>query len=237
MGVFDKAEKRIESAVGKVFARAFKGFVHPVEIVAGIQRELDAEATLLSRDRRLVPNAFTVGLSQADYDRLVPYSKTLNAEILPGIRDHAAERSYVFNGPVTIDYELDTSLPTGQFTVTSQAVSVDTGAAAHNPASEPRPGRLVLEVNGVRHPLVAPGLLIGRGAEADLRLNDPGVSRRHAMLTVSGDPEHPVVTIEDLGSTNGVHVNGNRVTKTRVGEGTRIEIGSTRMLIHTPAGS
>ena len=36
MGVFNKAEKRIESAVEKVFARAFKGYVHPVEIVAGI---------------------------------------------------------------------------------------------------------------------------------------------------------------------------------------------------------
>lgn len=232
MGVFDKAEKRIESAVGKVFARAFKGYVHPVEIVAGIQRELDAEAKLLSRDKRLVPNAFTIGLSRNDYDRLAPYAKTLNAEIIPSIRDHAADRHYVFNGPVVIDYTLDEALPTGQFTVASEAVSDDGG----NHTSERR-GQLVIEVNGVRHPLVAPGLLIGRGSEADLRLNDPGVSRRHALITVSGDPAHPVVTIEDLGSTNGIHVNGSRVTKTRVGEGARIEIGNTRLLIHTPAGA
>ena len=234
MGVFDKAEKRIESAVGKVFARAFKGYVHPVEIVAGIQRELDAEAKLLSRERRLVPNAFTIGLSQNDYDRLAPYAKTLNAEILPGIRDHAAERSYVFNGPISIDYVLDASLPTGQFSVASQAVAAETSA---RPEQLSRPGRLVLEVNGVRHPLEAPGILIGRGSEADLRLNDPGVSRRHALISVSGDPNHPLITIEDLGSTNGVQVNGSRITKTRVGEGTRIEIGNTRMLIHTPSES
>lgn len=229
MGVFDKAEKRIESAVGKVFARAFKGYVHPVEIVAGIQRELDAEAKLLSRDKRLVPNVFRIGLSPADYDRLAPYSKTLNSEILPGIRDHAADRQYVFNGPVSIDYTLDESLPTGQFTVASEAV------AAEASSRQKRPGQLVIEVNGVRHPLVAPGLLIGRGSDADLRLNDPGISRRHALITVSGDPAHPVVTIEDLGSTNGVHVNGNRISKTRVGEGARIEVGNTRMLIHTPS--
>ncbi|WP_040282431.1 FhaA domain-containing protein [Tessaracoccus massiliensis] len=229
MGVFDKAEKRIESAVGKVFARAFKGYVHPVEIVAGIQRELDAEAKLLSRDKRLVPNAFTVGLSQNDYDRLAPYSKTLNGEILPALRDHAADRHYVFNGPISIDYELDTSLPTGQFTVVSEAVAPETRSES------PRPGRIVLEVNGVRHPLVAPGILIGRGSEADLRLNDPGVSRRHALISVTGDPDHPVITIEDLGSTNGVHVNGSRISKTRIGEGARIEIGSTRMLVHTPS--
>ncbi|MCG6567489.1 DUF3662 and FHA domain-containing protein [Tessaracoccus sp. ZS01] len=229
MGVFDKAEKRIESAVGKVFARAFKGYVHPVEIVAGIQRELDAEAKLLSREKRLVPNAFTIGLSQGDYDRLAPYSKTLNAEILPSIRDHAADRQYVFNGPISIDYELDTSLPTGQFTVASEAIAPETRKES------PRPGRLVLEVNGVRHPLIAPGILIGRGNEADLRLNDPGVSRRHALISVAGDPQHPVITIEDLGSTNGVHVNGSRISKTRIGEGTRIEIGNTRMLVHTPS--
>ena len=229
MGVFDKAEKRIESAVGKVFARAFKGYVHPVEIVAGIQRELDAEAKLLSRDKRLVPNAFTIGLSQGDHDRLAPYSKTLNQEILPSIRDHASDRHYVFNGPISIDYELDKSLPTGQFTVISEAIASETRKES------PRPGRMVLEVNGVRHPLVAPGILIGRGAEADLRLNDPGVSRRHALISVGGDPDHPVITIEDLGSTNGMHVNGSRTTKTRIGEGARIEIGNTRMLVHTPS--
>ncbi|MFT3888059.1 MAG: DUF3662 and FHA domain-containing protein [Arachnia sp.] len=234
MGVFNKAEKRIESAVEKVFARAFKGYVHPVEIVAGIQRELDAEAKLLSREKRLVPNVFTIGLAQLDYDRLAPYSKTLNSEILPSIRDHAAERSYVFNGPISIDYVLDTALPTGQFTVASDAVAADATGAAPVDA---RPSRMVLEVSGVRHPLVAPGLLIGRGSEADLRLSDPGVSRKHAMITVSGDPEHPVMSIEDLGSTNGVLVNGQRVTKTRIGEGTRIEIGHTRMLVHTPSES
>lgn len=229
MGVFDKAEKRIESAVGKVFARAFKGYVHPVEIVAGIQRELDAEAKLLSRDRRLVPNAFTIGLSAGDHDRLAPYAKTLNQEILPAIREHAAERHYVFNGPISIDYELDGSLPTGQFTVASEAI------ASESRGHQPRPGRMVLEVNGVRHPLVAPGILIGRGAEADLRLNDPGVSRRHAHINVSGDPAHPVVTIEDLGSTNGVIVNGNRTSRATLGEGSRIEIGNTRLLVHTPS--
>ena len=41
-----------------------------------------------------------------------------------------------------------------------------------------------LEVNGTRHPLQPPGLVVGRGTEADLRINDPGVSRRHVEFTV-----------------------------------------------------
>lgn len=232
MGVFDRAEKKIGMAVDKVFARAFKGDVQPVEIAAGIQRELDAEAKLLSRDRRLVPNQFTISLSSHDYNRLFPYSKTLNAEITPGLREHAAERQYVFNGPISITYELDTSLPTGQFKVRSEATSSDD--APHETLHRPAQG-LVLEVNGVRHPLKPPGLVIGRGSEADLRVNDPGVSRRHALVTVSGSPDDPHVTIEDLGSTNGVVVNGRRVQETQLRDGSRIELGNTRMLVHSPS--
>lgn len=240
MGVFDRAEKKIGAAVDKVFARAFKGDVQPVEIAAGIQRELDAEAKLLSRDRRLVPNDFVISLSPHDYNRLFPYSKTLNAEIIPGLREHAAERQYVFNGPIGVSYELDKSLPTGQFKVASEAVadgSGDSGTAGERrPASIHRPARgLVLEVNGVRHPLRPPGLVIGRGSEADLRVNDPGVSRRHALVTVSGTPDAPSVSIEDLGSTNGIIVNGSRVQEIQLRDGSRIEIGNTRMLVHSPS--
>lgn len=228
MGVFDKAERKIDSVVGKVFARAFKGDVQPVEIAAGIQRELDAEAKLLSKGKRLVPNHFVIGLSQHDYDRLFPYARTLNAEILPGIREHAAEQNYVFNGPISIEYELKNSLPTGQFTIRSEAVEGSSEASASEG------GRLVIEVHGVRHPLAPPGLVVGRGVDADLRLNDPGVSRRHALITVAGTPDRPVVTIEDLGSTNGIIVNGSKVSKAALREGSRIELGNTRMLVHAP---
>ncbi|RMB61723.1 FhaA domain-containing protein [Tessaracoccus antarcticus] len=235
MGVFDRAEKRIGAAVDKVFARAFKGDVQPVEIAAGIQRELDAEAKLLSRDKRLVPNEFTVFLSPHDHARLFPYSKTLNTEIIPDLRDHARERSYVFNGPIAITYDCDETLPTGQFKVASEAVSRDADTPTPTIRRTSRP--LVIEVSGVRHPLVPPGLVVGRGSEADLRLNDPGVSRRHALITVSGTQDAPQVSIEDLGSTNGIIVNGSRVQQARLTDGSRIEIGNTRMLVHSPSSA
>lgn len=130
MGVFDNLERKLEGVVNGAFARAFKGDVQPVEITARLQKELDAEARLLSRDRRLVPNDFTIGLSRHDYDRLVPYSRTLNSDIIPQLREYAANAGYVFNGPVTIAYELEANLPVGRFTVESQAV-----AAAATPAT------------------------------------------------------------------------------------------------------
>ncbi|MBK8460991.1 MAG: DUF3662 and FHA domain-containing protein [Micropruina sp.] len=231
MGVFDRVEKKLEGAVNGVFARAFKGDVQPVEITARLQRELDVESKLLTRERKLVPNEFVVSLSRHDYDRLTPYSKTLNAEIGPQLRDYADSRGYIFNGPVLISYELDETLPTGRFTVASSAVAGVDGDAS---PSEVRRANLVLEVNGVRHPLNPPGVVIGRGTEADLRINDPGISRRHAKIEVSDGGSQPIITIEDLGSTNGILVNGQRVRQATLSVGSRIEIGSTRMSITSP---
>jgi hypothetical protein len=236
MGIFARFEKKVEGAVSGVFARAFKGDVQPVEIAARLQRELDAEAKLVSRDKRLVPNEFTVQLSQHDHDKLAPYASTLNAELATDLQNHAREMGYMFNGPVKIAFELDSSLPTGRFTIASQAVAgiiPRTGRASETAINR---APLVLEVNGTRHPLQPPGLVIGRGSEADLRINDPGISRRHAQIRVDAAGPQVQIDIVDLGSTNGIVVNGHRVQQAVLQEGSRIQIGSTRMLVHAPAG-
>ena len=80
-----------------------------------------------------------------------------------------------------------------------------------------RRARAVLEVNGTRHPLQPPGLVVGRGTEADLRINDPGVSRRHVEFDVRSDVQQGEddlrLEVHDLGSTNGMLVDGHKVTK------------------------
>ena len=236
MGIFGRLEKKVEGAVNGVFARAFKGDVQPVEIAARLQRELDAEAKLMSRDKRLVPNVFQVSLSPHDHDKLAPYAKTLTVELATELRSHAQEMGYVFNGPIKIELKLEPKLPTGRFTVASEAVA---GVEAERRPSGSAPtarAQLVLEVNGTRHPLQPPGLTIGRGSEADLRISDPGISRLHAQIRVSGSGPNQQIDIVDLGSTNGITVNGRKVQRSALGEGSRIEIGSTRMLVHAPAG-
>ncbi|MGI3785649.1 MAG: FhaA domain-containing protein [Janthinobacterium lividum] len=242
MGIFQRFEKGVEGAVSGVFARAFKGDVQPVEIAARLQRELDTEAKLMSRDKKLVPNDFTVELSPHDHDKLAPYAATLTRELGDELRTHAADRGYVFSGPIRIDLELDPHLPTGRFTVSSEAVAGVSAPAASESAPPGRPpessrtraGELVLEVNGMRHPLTPPGLVIGRGTEADLRINDPGISRRHAEIRV-GQSTDETMDIVDLGSTNGIIVDGHKVRHAVLREGSRIEIGTTRMLVHDPS--
>lgn len=80
---------------------------------------------------------------------------------------------------------------------------------------------------GLVHRLDAPSLVVGRGAECDLALQDDGVSRRHAKIV---QYENGAVMVKDLGSTNGTFVNGRSVTTTALEDGDRIQLGSITIL-------
>ena len=233
MGMLQRFESRLEQAVSGAFAKAFRSAVQPVEIAAALQREVDNSAQILSRDRRLAPNTFRVELSPVDHDRLDPYSETLARELTELLQQHADEQHYVFAGPVQIELVRDEELGTGRFRVRSRATATVTAAAGRFAAR----GRaaVVLEVNGERHPLTAPGLVVGRGAEADLRINDPGISRRHARFQVRDDPSGTTVSVLDLGSTNGTLVDGRQVDNAPVRDGARVRVGSTDITVRIGA--
>ena len=241
MGILQRFENRLEQLVSGAFAKAFRSAVQPVEVAAALQREVDNSAQILSRNRRLVPNQFHVELSPQDYQRLAPYSSTLSDELVEMLRDHAHEQSYVFTGPVSISFDQKEDLTTGRFHVRSSAL------ASVTPASDSavtdtavRRANVILEVNGMRHPLDPPGIVIGRGNDADLRINDPGVSRRHAEIRIyPGDPATggtPQVSVVDLGSTNGVLVNGHKVSQATLDDGAQIRVGNTTMSIRFVTG-
>lgn len=71
-------------------------------------------------------------------------------------------------------------------------------------------------------PLTTGSTLIGRGSTTDLMLDDDGVSRQHAKVSVSEDG---IVNLIDLDSTNGCFVNGSKVDIAIVRDGDRIQIG------------
>jgi hypothetical protein len=233
MGILQRFEDRLEQLVSGAFARAFRSAVQPVEVAAALQREVDNSAQILSRNRRLVPNQFHVELSPQDHERLAPYSSTLVEELTEMLREHAQEQSYVFTGPVSISFDEHDDLSTGRFRVRSAALAKVTPIGG-TPATDTavRRARVILEVNGMRHPLDPPGIVIGRGSEADLRINDPGVSRRHAEIRVScGGGGAPQVSAVDLGSTNGMLVNGERVQEASLDDGATVKIGNTTLQV------
>jgi hypothetical protein len=234
VGALQRFEERLEHLVTGAFARVFRSAVQPVEIAAALQREMDNSAQILSRDRRLAPNTFGVELAATDHDQLAPYGGTLTSELLEMLRQHAEEAHYVFAGPVTITFSRSEELATGQFRVRSAALAQVTPPGQSRPQSAVHSAPAVLEVNGQLHPLGPPGLVVGRGSDADLRINDPGVSRKHAEFRVFTSGPLIQINLVDLGSTNGTTVNGTPIQQTEINDGDVVLVGSTEILVRNP---
>ena len=80
------------------------------------------------------------------------------------------------------------------------------------------------ENSGIRAELADAPLLIGRGSDAAIKLDDDYVSTRHARVVASGDEWF----VEDLGSTNGTYVGPVRITQpTTIGLGVQVRVGKT----------
>ncbi|RLV48066.1 DUF2662 domain-containing protein [Nocardioides mangrovicus] len=237
MGGLRRFEDRLEQLISGVFARTFRSAVQPVEISSALAREVDNSAQILSRDRRLVPNTFHVELARTDLDRLEQLGPALTSELTGLLRDHAANQSYVFTGPVQVQLEAAEDLTTGRFRVRSQALSQVSSPAGDPTATQVNRAAATLEVNGRRHPLLPPGIVIGRGNDADLRITDPGVSRRHAELRVEDDADGVRISVHDLGSTNGISVNGKKTESARLADGAQLRIGNTTMTLHLVGGA
>ncbi|WP_406507762.1 FhaA domain-containing protein [Streptomyces sp. NBC_00212] len=100
----------------------------------------------------------------------------------------------------------------------------------------PMPGghgqvRRWIEINGTRHQISRPTLVLGRSTDADVRIDDPGVSRRHCEIRTGTPP-----TIQDLGSTNGIVVDGQHTTRATLRDGSRIVVGSTTIVYRQAEG-
>ena len=78
-------------------------------------------------------------------------------------------------------------------------------------------------VGDERHELTKRTVVLGRSRDCDITLNDPNVSRRHAEIR----QEDAGYWIVDLGSTNGIEVNGRRVDRAKLTDADRIVLGKT----------
>jgi hypothetical protein len=225
VGVLQRFERRLEGLVEGAFARAFGGVVQPVEVAAALQREAADKKAIVGQGRVLVPNAYVVELGSSDAERLREYDAELRKELADMVLEHAQEQGWSFVGPVTIAFEDIDDLATGVFRVRSSVVADATGAHRSPvvPAQAAFGGAPRLEMGGRPIPLTPPVFVLGRGADADLRLPDTGVSRRHAELHL----QDGAVTLVDLSSTNGTTVNGQRLDRAQLSDGDRIGIGTT----------
>jgi len=249
VGIINRVEHGLAKAVHGAFAKAFKSEVQPVEIASAIRRAMDDRAALLGHGRAMVPNVYTIELSQTDYDRLGDYEDDLSDDLVAAAQEHADSQGYQPGGPLEVELIEGDGLETGVFRVRPATVKhagreaeaapvaarphTSTGTAVDQPAV-PRPAprsnpsaRPWLDIAGDRYPLLGSLTTLGRDESADIVVDDPGVSRRHSEIRVTTDGPHLVTSIRDLNSTNGTFVNGERISSQRLQDGDRLTIGRT----------
>jgi hypothetical protein len=158
VGLFDRVEQRLERAVNGAFARAFKSEVQPVEIASAIRRAMDDRAAILGQGRTIVPNLFTVELSDTDYERLGGYDEELEEELIAAAQEHAESQRYQPGGPLQVSFASADDLETGVFRLRTSTARRPGGAPrradeayAAAPAPSPVAPPAVAPVPGPRH--------------------------------------------------------------------------------------
>jgi hypothetical protein len=221
VGILDSFERGLERVVNGAFAKTFKSGLQPLEITSALRRELDTRAAVVARDRILVPNDFTVRLSPEDHARMTGLGPALIDEFTQLVQQHAVAQGYSFAGGIAIKLQRDDALGAGMLRIDSVNLK---GEVSWNP---------VLDVGGKRVPLHKGRSVIGRGSDADVTLDDTGASRHHAQILWDGHRAE----LDDLGSTNGTLLNGQRITKAALPPDSVIEIGRTRIVFRVLAQS
>ncbi len=79
--------------------------------------------------------------------------------------------------------------------------------------------------SGMEHILGGEHILLGRGPGVDVALDDDSISRQHAVLVLETDGWH----VQDMGSTNGIEVNGASIGATPLKHGDRLTLGSVEL--------
>ncbi len=241
-----RVERFFERLVERPSARLFRTRLQPIQVLRRIERAMDAGRGADGR-RGLVPDQFTVRLHPDDLAGLIPPDEVAS-ELASGALSFARAHGYALRDRPRVTLQPDPTLRPGE-------AEVD---AALSPAIEPVAGadhaeggtrvyevpvarapEAVIEIRepgraARRIPLTGAPMRIGRAPECEIVLRDSRVSRRHARLHARDG----LLLLTDLGSTNGTRVNGNRITELVLGEGDRIQVGDTSLVVEAaPAGT
>ena len=212
MGLLQKFEDSLDRVVNGAFAKAFKAEVQPVELASALQREVDDRASVLDRDRTVIPNVFHIELSHHDYTRLAVFKDALGSELATLVTNYAGEQHYTLLGQTRVTMSEDDELETGIFRVRSEAKAEVTSKVGVVEAIAPEP--------------VAAGVVTGGSGESA-----PAASSAHSggqpRLEVGGQA-YPLV--RDLKSTNGTFLDGEKISESPLEDGSVVKIGGTSLV-------
>ena len=237
-------ESFLEGLVERSFARLFRARMQPVEIAKRLAREMEA-GRIVGVSSVMVPNHYSVSLSDQDYAVFAPIRSSLEQEMARYLARFAHERGYATTAPPEVHIAPDSTLrprhlvAVGRLTELPPGTAPSTEQLEHTrlmprmPVEAPRQGGGTptvahLTLGETTYPLVGPDVALGRGLENTIVLEDRRVSRSHARLILTSGHW----TVRDEGSTNGTFVNGRMVTQHALKNGDRLSLGGLELIFH-----
>ncbi len=246
MSLLRNLESKLEDLVEGTFGRVFKSSVQPVELARKLAKTMEQHRSV-SISRVYVPNHYSVFLSPSDRGQFENYEDALRKELSDYLLEHARDEGLALTTRPRVDFETDEQLQVGEFGIQAHMVQAPeeesllgeqeshSNTMVYSPAREPRQvsggrqrssrDRALLVGDGRRMVLAGDGATLGRSRECDFVLDDPNVSRKHAEVTRRGDEW----VVRDLGSTNGIKVNGRRVEEAPLSPGDVIAAGLVQL--------
>jgi hypothetical protein len=250
MNWLDKKEHFLQRFFEGFFRRGESVPLQPVEIAKKIAKKMVAQRTV-SINNVYVPNVYLVTLNPKDFQRLSAFEKSLAVELADYLRKKAEDQNYTMVGEPRVELDLDEELSPGEIWVHARLEEEgDPGGQregtdpdkdntlvfpALNAASE-APSQTVYKLTVIagldkgRSFLVRPGKnILGRQPACDFVLTDEQVSRRHCQLEQS----HDRVLVTDLGSRNGILMNGEKQERFFLNPGDSFQVGGTVLELET----
>ena len=246
MSLLRGIEQKLEGLFEGTFSKAFKSSVQPIEIARKLAKEMSDSKTV-SISRTYVPNQYTVYLSPQDRQQFEGWEDAARKELSDYLLQYARDEGLSLTTRPTVDFATDDRLGVGEFGIQAMLIKApedereepqqaDFGhTMVYSPSKDARRlddapradarSRAMLVGGGKRTVLSGSRVLLGRSRDCDIQLDDPNTSRRHAEVRREGN----AWVVADLGSTNGIKVNGSRVAEAELHPGDEVTLGLVRL--------
>lgn len=200
-------QPRIERFFEQAARMATGPGIHPIEVLQRIQAA--AESSVRDRD---VANAYRVEFSPSDSERFARLREQLTRGAGRMLDELVRSRELHPLGPWHFEFAAVADLAPGALRVSARyrepTHRPETVAAGATRVITRQRGKSIVLDDGTRVPLTHTPFVIGRGAGCDLVVPDLSISRLHAEI---GSGPGGTLTIRDLGSRNGVIIDGERL--------------------------
>ncbi|HEV8547100.1 MAG TPA: DUF3662 and FHA domain-containing protein [Candidatus Limnocylindrales bacterium] len=238
-------ERFFERLFERQTAKLFRTKLQPIQLQRRLERAMESER-VRDGDRTHVPNRYAVHLAPDDLAALREAHPSLAADLADSVLAFARGHGYTLAERPTVALIADATVDSGDILVAAsgnaiepgdrssdeQAPKVDQTAVFVMPVVD-SPQATIREVrpDGTTHSFVVDGrpLTIGRAPDNGLVLRDTRASRHHARLY----GRRGALLLADLGSTNGSWVNDRRIEEIALGEGDRIRVGDTILIVES----